>query len=111
MELDQFLSSIDWSRVKRIHTSRNGNFSSFSVEVGKKRHVVTIGIGPGTTTLTVSDSKGHILVHAVQHAGQMMFYAPKPGTTSVFTDNLDLLGPVRIYSQPAEGGGPSEPGV
>ena len=111
MELHEFLSSIDWGRVKRIHTSRNGTFSSFSVEVDKKRHVVTIGIGPDTTTLTVSDSKGHILVHAVQQAGQMMFYAPKPGTTSVFTDNLDLLGPVRLTSPPAEGTGPTEPGV
>lgn len=111
MELDQFLSGIDWGRVKRIHTSRNGNFSSFSVEVDKKRHVITIGIGPDTTTLTVSDSKGHILVHAVQQAGQMMFYAPKPGTTSVFTDNLDLLGPIRLTVPQAEGSGPSEPGV
>ncbi len=110
MELDKFLASIDWSRVKRIHTSRHGNFSSFSVEVDKKRHVVTIGTGPDSTTLTVSDSKGHILVHAVQQAGQMMFYAPRPGTTSVFTNNLELLAPIRLTAQ-GERTGPTAPGV
>ena len=40
----------------------------------------------------------------------MMFYAPKPGTTSVFTNNLDLLGPIRLTVPPSEGG-PTEPGV
>ncbi len=98
MELSDFLRSIDWSHVKRIHTTRHGEFTSFSVEADKKHHIVTIGTGPGTTTLTVSDSKGHILVHAVQQAGEVMFYTPKPGSSAIFTKDLNMLAPIKLVS-------------
>ncbi|MDE1798655.1 MAG: hypothetical protein KGH63_04610 [Candidatus Micrarchaeota archaeon] len=82
MELGEFLSTITWDQLQRIRTTKDGQFYSFAVETDeksqKKKRIVTLGIGPKATTLTVSDSKGKILTHVVQEAGQMAFYSPKP---------------------------------
>ena len=110
MELDEFLKSIDWNHVKRIHTARRGQITSFSVEVDKKHHVVTIGTGPDSTSLTVSNSKGQVLVHVVQQAGEMMFYTPKPGSSDIFTKDLQMLAPMRLISH-MEPSGPSVRGA
>lgn len=98
MNLQDFFSQLDWSKVQRIHTSRNGNFYSFSIEVHNKRHMVSIGMGPGTTTLTISDMAGHILEHVVQQGKELVFYAPKPGSTPRIFDSLGQLSPVSIVS-------------
>jgi len=96
MNLQEFFSQLDWSKVQRIHTSRNNNFYSFSIEVHKKRHMVSIGMGPGTTTLTISDMDGHIIEHVVQQGKELVFYAPKAGPHPSILDSLGQLAPVSI---------------
>lgn len=109
--LDKFLSGIDWSSVKRIHTPNNGNLALFSVEVGKTRNTIAVVTGPSTIAITVSDSKGHILVHAIQQTGQKMkFYATKPDVFSSFAHGLDSSGPVNL-TRVVEAAGSGEPGV
>ncbi len=84
MDLGEFLSSITLDQLQRIRTTKDGQFYSFAVESDeksqKKKRIVTLGIGPKATTVTVSDMKGHILAHVVQEGGQMAFYSPKPST-------------------------------
>jgi len=102
MNLKQFFSQVDWSRVERIHASKSGKFYSFSVEVNRNRHLVTIGMGPGTTTLTVTDMAGHILEHVVQQGHDLVFYQPKSGTSPTISDSLGQLAPVSIVSSKSE---------
>lgn len=103
MDLRDFLSQVDWSRVERIHASRNGNFYSFSVEVNRQRHLISIGMGPGTTTLTISDMAGHVLEHVVQKGREMVYYEPKPGSEPSLQDALGALAPIHIVAlAPAE---------
>ena len=105
MSLRDFFSAVDWSKVQRIHTSRNGKFYSFSIEVNNKRHLVSIGMGPGTTTLTISDMAGHILEHVVQHGTELIFYRPKAGSAPSITDSLGQLAPVSIVSTNSDSDG------
>ena len=102
MELGKFLSQVDWSRVQRIHAAQNGKFYSFSVEVDRQKRLISIGMGPGTTTLTVSDMQGHILEHVVQHGQELVFYSPKPGSEPKISDALGQLAPVHIVSMNPE---------
>lgn len=82
--LGDFLTGLNWDQIQRIRTTKDGHFYSFAVETDekseKKKRIVTLGIGPTATTLTVSDTKGAILAHVVQEGGQMAFYSPKTGT-------------------------------
>lgn len=104
MSLHEFFSHVDWSKVERIHTSRNGKFYSFSIDVNNKRHLVSIGIGPGTTTLTISDMEGHILEHVVQQGQELVFYRPKAGSQPSITDSLGQLAPISIVSTNPDAG-------
>lgn len=80
MDLADFLSKIDWDNIQRIHASRNGKFYSFAVDVDRRRHIVTVGIGPSSTTLTIADTRGRILTHAVQEGHYMTFFTPQTGS-------------------------------
>lgn len=88
MNLRHFFSLVDWSRVERIHTSKNGKFCSFSVEVDNRRHLVSIGMGPNTTTLTISDMGGHVLEHAVQQGKEIAYYEPKESAGPHLPDTM-----------------------
>lgn len=83
MELEQFLSKIDWGHVQRIHATKDGSFYSLAVDVNRKKHIVSVGTGPKASTLTISDNRGNILFHSVQEGRQLWFYSPKPGSVSV----------------------------
>ncbi|VVC02338.1 Uncharacterised protein [uncultured archaeon] len=104
MSLHDFFSQMDWSKVQRIHTSRNGKFYSFSIEVHKKLHMVSIGMGPGTTTLTISDMEGHILEHVVQQGKELVFYRPKEGSLPSLTNSLGQLAPISIVDTNPDAG-------
>ncbi|VVB56970.1 Uncharacterised protein [uncultured archaeon] len=103
MNLHDFLSSVDWSKVQRVHTAQQGNFYTFSVIAGKQKRMITIGVGPDTTTLTVSDLKGHILNHVVQQGSEMVYYKPKAGTEAQMAALGDLA-PVHIVSLAQDSG-------
>ncbi len=97
MELGRFLSSISWDQIQRIRTTKDGQFYSFAVETDSKKRIVTLGVGPNTTTITVSDIKGRILAHVVQEGDQMAVYSPKSSKRGP----MEELGPV-YFSTAAE---------
>jgi len=77
MKLSKFLRTINWNNVDRVHVTQDGKFYSFAVNEGTEKKIVTIGIGPKTTTLTVSDKNGDIFTHAVQNGGELSVFSPK----------------------------------
>ena len=103
MDLREFLTHVDWSKVQRIHTTQKGEFYTFSVEVKKQKRMITISVGPGATTLTVTDMKGRILDHVVQQGQELVYYKPKPGTEPQMNAALGELAPIHIVSTAMEG--------
>ncbi len=80
MKITEFLDSINWPGVERVHVSNDGKFYSFAVEVDPKKkakRLLTIGLGPQSTTMTIADMKGNILTHAIQQGDEITFFSPK----------------------------------
>lgn len=102
MDLRSFLSSIDWSKVKKISVSKKGSMHSFSIKAGKKKHIISVGIGPNATTLTVTEPDGRILWHVVQHGKEMIYYEPKPSQPLKLQDPTEALIPVHFAQASAE---------
>lgn len=76
MKISDFIKSIDWNNVKKVHYTKDGKFYSFAVEIEAKKRIVTIGIAPDTTTMTISDTKGNVLAHTAQHGGELTVFSP-----------------------------------
>ncbi len=110
MSLRSFLSSVDWSKVQRIKTATRGEFHTFAVEIKKQKRLITISIGPYTTTLTVTDMKGRILDHVVQQGKELVYFKPKAGNEAKMNAALGDLSPVSIVSL-AQDTGAGERGI
>ncbi len=111
MDLRAFLSKVDWTKVKRISVSQNGAFHSFSVEVGKQKRIINIGVGPGTTTLTVTEPDGRILSHVVQRGREMVYYEPQAGASPKLGNPLDALMPIHFVAVGGQDSDFSERGI
>ncbi|GEM_PF-4815189 len=71
---DGSLTNLPWATVNQVHITQDGDYCSLAVEF--KKMILTVGIGPDATTLTVSDMRGGWILHALQR-GNEIAYASK----------------------------------
>jgi hypothetical protein len=71
-----FLKNANWGSIDKVHATKDGKYYSFAVEVDETKRIVTVGIGPDSATLTISDMKGNVLAHAMQKGEEVTYFTP-----------------------------------